>query len=209
MADPIAAARAEAYGALKSANANYAAGKRSDLVKGIERAADLRAAAANSGQNTGNATRQRVASALLREKDVSGFSDAEKSALEGIVQGSRSANVTRAIGNYLGGGGGLGALSATGLGGAAGAAATGTPGGAAIGAAIPPLLGAASKNISNRLTQSALNQADELIRMRSPLYEEMLRAAPLQQVGPTKRAAIARALLAAQMQAKPAGGGGF
>lgn len=204
-----AAARAKAGNLLDEANANYAAGKRSDLVQGIERAADLRAAAANSGQNTGNSIRQRVASALLREKDTAGFSAAEKDALESVVRGSTAANTTRATGNFLGGGGGLGALSASGIGAAAGTMLTGGPWGAAIGATIPPVAGIATKNFSNRLTQSALNQADELIRMRSPVYEAMLRRTPPTAVGPTKEAAVLRALIAAQLSQPRSGGGGF
>ena len=202
------AARKQAAEYLTEANANYAAGKRSDLIQGIERAADLRAAAANSGQNTGNAIRQRVASALLKEKDTAGFNPAEKDALEGIVRGSRNANLTRDIANRLGGGGGLGSAWIGGIGGAGGAALGtqfGAPvAGAAIGAAIPMALGGALKGASNRITQGALKSADEMIRARSPLYEQMLRDAPMVAETPSKTSALIRALLQAEMQQQAA-----
>ena len=202
------AARKQAAEYLAEANANYAAGKRSDLIQGIERAADLRAAAANSGQNTGNAIRQRVASALLKEKDTAGFNPAEKDALEGIVRGSRNANLTRDIANRLGGGGGLGSAWIGGIGGAGGAALGtqfGAPvAGAAIGAAIPMALGGALKGASNRITQGALKSADEMIRARSPLYEQMLRDAPMVAETPSKTSALIRALLQAEMQQQAA-----
>lgn len=156
---------------LEDANANFAAGKRSDLVQGIDRASDLRSAAANSGKNIGNTIRQRVASALLKQRDTAGFSDAEKDLLEGIVRGSRSANVTRDVGNLLGGGGGLGML-ATGAAGGGTGALIGGPAGAAIGSALGTGTGFAVKGLSNRITQRALNSADEALRMRSPLFRQ-------------------------------------
>lgn len=194
-------ARKAAAKALEEANANYAAGKRSDLIQGIDRAADLRASAANSGQNTGNTIRQRVASALLREKDTAGFSAAEKDMLEALVRGSRGANATRAAGNILGGGGGLGALVTGGFGAGAGAVLGGPVGGMA-GAVIPPLAGGAMKGISNRLTQRALMNADEAIRMRSPLYQKRAADAPMEVIRNPSTEAIIRALVAGQMQAE-------
>lgn len=191
------AARKAAAENLNTANANYAAGKRSDTVQGIERAADLRAAAANSGQNTGNAIRQRVASALLKQKDTAGFSANEKDALEAIVRGSRGANATRAAGNILGGGGGLGSMVTAGIGGGTGAM-FGGPVGAAVGATVPPALGGLLKGTSTRITQKALQNADELIRKRSPLYEALLRDAPMVATRDAKAEAIIRALVAGQ-----------
>ena len=182
---------------LREGNANYAAAKRSDLVGGIGTSAELRAAAANSGQNIGNATRSRVASALESPKRISGFNDAERAALEGIVTGSKAANRTRTAGNYLGGGGGLGALSATAAGGAAGGL-VGGPIGAGVGATAAPIAGILSKNLSNRLTTKALSRADELIRKRSPLYEQLLKKAPSEAQKRTRENALIRALLLQQ-----------
>lgn len=65
-----AAAQREAARLLRESNANYAAAKRSSRLTGVEAAAGLRASAANSGQNTGNAIRQRIASVLLSPKKL-------------------------------------------------------------------------------------------------------------------------------------------
>ena len=199
---------------LDRANANWSAGRRSDSLLGIERAADLRAAAANSGQNTGNAIRQRVASALLKQKDIAGFSPAEKDALERIVRGTRGQNMTRRVGNFLGGGQGLGGMTAMGMGGAAGAGigmSVGAPGaGGIIGAMAPVAIGAGLKGASNRMTQKALGAADAMVRSRSPLYEEMLRQTPMEAASPTRRASIMRiinAMMLSQPQAAQSGGG--
>ena len=201
---PPTAAQQRAGQLLAEANANYAAGRRSDLTQGIERAADLRAAAANSGQNTGNTIRQRLASALLKEKDTAGFTPSEKDMLEAIVRGSRSANVTRDIANRLGGGGGLGSAWIGGMGGAAGygvGSALGMPGtGAAVGASAPMLAGGLLKGMSNRITQRALQEADRQIRMRSPVFRQRLQQAPVDVVRNPRTEALIRMLLLEELQ---------
>lgn len=184
---------------LKTGNANFAAARRSDSLTGIERAADLRSAAANSGRNSGNTIRQRVASALLQPKQVSGFNSDEIGALETIVKGTAAQNATRYVGNLLGGGGGLGQMLLTaggaGMGGAAGGGM-----GAALGVAIPVGTGVASKAISNSLTKRALGSADEMVRMRSPLYESLKANAPLEVARQARTESLIRALLMANPQ---------
>lgn len=192
----VVAGPASAAGkALKDARGDYAAYKRSGDVTGIQDAADLRAAAANSGQNTGNSTRGRVASMLLSDKKKAGFSREELAALEGVVEGSGAANATRRVGNLLGGGGGLGQL----LAGGAGAVAGGAVGAPGLGAAGALSLGMGSKALSNKLTRKALSEADELVRKRSPLYERMAKDAPFASPNiPHSRDALIRALLLQQ-----------
>lgn len=187
------AAQQRAGSLLGEANANYAAAKRSDLTQGIERAADLRAAAANSGKNTGNTIRQKVAAALLKGRDTAGFNASEKDALEAIVRGSRSANFTRDLSNKLGGGGGLGQTVLIGLGGAGGS--TFGPVGAGLGGAAPIVLGSGSRALSNRLTAKALSSADDAIRMRSPLYQQRVQQAPMVPARDPNTEALIRALL--------------
>lgn len=199
---------AQAAAALKAGNGNFAAASRSDAITGIERAADLRAAAANSGANTGNAIRQRIVSALLKPKETSGYSPEEIAALEQIARGTPIQNATRWAGNAFGGGGGLGQMVAGGLGAATGAAAAGAPG-AAAGAAIATGAGMGSKALSNYLTTRALGKADEMIRSRSPLYEQMVEDAPLQAIRQAKTERLVRALLAAQAGEASNGGGGW
>ena len=208
----VAGPAAAASNLYKSANANYAAGMRSGQIGGIEHAAELRAAAANSGQNLGNSLRQRTAGILLRPKEIAGYTDAEIKALEGVVQGSRAANTTRALGNLLGGGGGLGAAVTSGLG-AAGGYAAGGPSMGVAGAMAGPIIGGLSKAASNKLTQRALNVVDKATRARSPLYQQMQAEAPMIAENAEPRAAIVRAMLGSALdadtkgnaRAKPAG----
>lgn len=204
----VAGSAPAASAALKEGNANWAAASRSDLIHGIDRASELRANAANSGANTGNTIRSRVASALLQPKKTSGFSPEEIALLEGINKGSPAANSTRYIGNLLGGGGGLGQMLTTAAGAGGGYAAFG-PGGAMIGSTLPTAVGVASKKASNLLTERALRAADEAIRMRSPLYKQMESKVPYEAINPAKKAAVIRALLMSQTAPMNGGGGGY
>lgn len=190
------------------ARGNYAASKRSAQIHGVDEAAALRAAAANSGQNTGNAIRQKLTTFLLNPKATQGFTPEELKAVEQIVMGTGTQNGLRWLGNVLGGGGGLGAGVTAGMG-AAGGAAVGGPAGAAIGATVPPAMGAASKMTYNALIRKALNALDESVRSRSPLYQEMLRQTPAMPI--TLPNAPMRGLLAAGVAGAGtrSGGGGY
>lgn len=206
-ANTLAGAPAAAAKALQEGNANFAAAKRSDLITGIERAADLRAASTNSGANVGNSARQRIASALLSGKQTAGFSPEEIAALEKIVRGTRTQNVTRSVGNLLGGGGGLGRLATSiGAGGAAGAMA-GSPELGVLGGVVVPLVGAGAKQASNAMTQKAIRSADKMIRSRSPLAQAILDKLPAKAPPTGPHSAIIKALLLAEGQG--GGGGGF
>ncbi len=201
-ASVVAGTASDAANALKAGNGNYAAASRSDSLTGIERAADLRASAANSGANTGNAIRQRVASALLKPKETAGYSPEEIAALEQIVTGTPTQNATRYVGNLLGGGGGMGQMLTTAVGAGAGGAAGGGVG-AAIGAAAPIAIGTTSKAISNALTKKALQAADKAVRSRSPLYEAMKDAAPMEVVRQARTEALIRALMMGGQTGQP------
>lgn len=193
-ASVVAGTPSDAANALKTANANFSAAKRSDSLTGIERAGELRAAAANSGQNTGNSLRQRIASLILNPKASSGFNEAELAQLEQINRGTMTQNATRYMGNLLGGGGGLGAAVTGGVAGAGAAISTGNPMMSLLGVAAP-VAGAVSKKVSNSLTQKALSAADDATRMRSPLYEQMAQNAPYEVIPQQRTAALIRALL--------------
>ncbi len=172
-ADPasvLAGPASKAGKAWAEGRANYAAGKRSQTLTGKEWDADLRAAAANSGQNIGNSLRQKIAGLILKEKDVRGFSPIEKGMMERIVRGSKTANRTRNAGNYLGGGGGLGALMTSGAGAGVGYLSGAGPAGAVAGAMAGPVVGGALKQASAGMTRGALHNLDDIVRMRSPLY---------------------------------------
>ena len=177
---------------MAAARGNYAAGKRSNTVGGIGESAELRAAAANSGQNLGNTIRGRMATLTDPQYPMRarGFNAEEKELLEGIARGTIAQNATRNLGNLLGGGGGLGALASTTAGGMVG----GVPGAIAL-----PAAGMASKAASNAMTKRALKKVDEAIRRRSPLFLERQAAQPFEPDIPLTTEAIIRALLAGQL----------
>lgn len=188
--------------ALKEARGNAAAGFRSDRLTGVADAAELRAAAANSGQNLGNSLRGRLASLLLSAKQSRGFSPEELKAIEQVVDGTATTNTLRRVGNMLGAGGGLGQTLMTIVGGAAGGAAGGGAG-AAVGAAAPVVVGTAARQAGNKLTQRQLANVDKMVRMRSPLYEKLLADAPYEANPRMLESEFIRALLAGQMAPTP------
>jgi hypothetical protein len=177
---------------LRDGRANYAAGKRSETLATISERANRRAASANSGQNLDNSIRSRVTSALERPKISGGFDDAERAALEGVAEGTAVTNTARAVGNLLGGGGGLGAALTGAIGGTAGSVFG--PVGIAAGVAAP-VVGFASKRAANAMTDRALGRVDALTRTRSPLYQQMQRDTPMTVVSPEQRALIMRMLM--------------
>jgi len=197
---------------------NYAAGMRSarldgfdeDSFVGVAKAADLRAAAANSGRNLDNAIRTRIASLLLNPKTRAGYSPEELKAIEAISTGNFGRNRVRDVGKYLGGGGGLGGIVAGATAGGAAGSFGARPGmGALIGAAAPTV-GVGANTVANALTRRALGSAGELVRRRSPLYEEMQAAAPME-AAPTAghEAALKAILFALQERSRHEGGGGY
>lgn len=190
----------------READKNYAAFKRSSSLADLERAAEIRAESVNSGQNTANAIRQRIASLLLNPKQAGRFNDEELALLREVSGGTPTANATRFIGNLMGGGGGMGAVVS---GGVAGAAAGGAAGdaltGVAVGAGVPAV-GIGMKKISEYLTRKALDEADTATRMRSPLYQKLLEDAPSEVTRKSGTEALIRLLMATE-SGRNAGGG--
>jgi hypothetical protein len=213
-ADVLAGAPAATARQFERGRGNYAAAQRSnDItgeldrgVTGILEKAELGAQVANSGRNIDNKIRQSIASLLKQEKDISGLTGDEIAALLKSAEGSKLRNAARSIGNKLGGGGGLGQTLIAALGGGAGAAAgmpSGPAGamiGATLGAAVPASIGSGSRGLANLLAKRSLRDVDEMLRKRSPLYEEAITNAPMTPVDPRTRAALIRALLASQQQ---------
>jgi hypothetical protein len=200
--DVLAGTPSAASELFKRGRANYGAAMRSnDLTGTLDRAntgilerAEVRAQAANSGRNLDNTIRSKVASLLEKPKEVSGFNDAELEALNSVVSGGPARNTARYVGNLFGGGGGIGQSGVAALGAGGGAAVGGVPG-ALVGGVAPAVVGSGSKAIANALAKRSLNKADELIRMRSPLFEEALRAAETIPAHLSKKEAIAKMLL--------------
>lgn len=154
---------------LSDARGDYAAARRSQTVTGALETADGNAAAANSGQNIGNAIRQRFNSILKSDKQSSGFKPDEISQMERVRDGTVTGNTTRFAGNMLGGGGGLGAIITAGIGGAA----TAPWGG--VGAALPAV-GYALKKFSDMSVRRQAEILDEMVRSNSPLGQSAPKA---------------------------------
>lgn len=195
---------------------NYAAAMRSnDLNGSLDRAntgilerAEARAQAANSGRNLDNTIRSKIVSLLEKPKEVSGFSDPEIAALNASAEGGAGRNTARYIGNLLGGGGGLGQSAITAIGASTGGVMGGIPG-AVVGGVLPSAIGAGSKSIANALAKRSLNKTDELLRTRSPLYQERVANPEMSVISPEKRAAIARALLLQALQGQQEGSANY
>lgn len=162
----------------KFARGNHAAYERDKTLDAMEEAAKLTASGQHSGMNYGNILRQDVRN-LVNPKypqRARGFSDEEREVLTNVNAGGPVMNTARFAGNYLGGGGGLGALAATG--GALGAIQSNAdPTISSVGALAAPAVGLALRAGTNRGTRNAFAQAMELSRTRSPLYEYQQRAA--------------------------------
>jgi hypothetical protein len=161
-----------AAGLIKEARGNYGAAARAETLDKLAEKADRQAAVANSGLNLDNTLRQRVNSLLSDPKKVRGFSDEERAALNEVAMGTPSRNAIRYASNLLGGGGGLGAVTA-GLASGLLGAAVGGPIGGAVGA-IPPVVGLLGRKYGAAATRNALGAANEMVRQRSPMYEGIL-----------------------------------
>lgn len=172
--DVIAGDPKAAGEALDTANADYSAAKHAETIDNKTIRAELRAAASNSGHNVANTIRQRMADILNPERSdlQRGFQPDELAAMEQIVRGTKTQNALRWAGNYLGGGGGLGALHTSGIGAGIGATIAG-PVGAAIGAVTPPAIGYLLKAMGNRGTLADAAKLSEMIRSRAPLSSSM------------------------------------
>jgi hypothetical protein len=209
--DILAGAPAATQNLFEAGRGNYAAGMRSNDITGVlDRAntgilerAETRAQAANSGRNIDNTIRSKVASVLEKPKEISGLSDEELAALNSVVEGGAGRNTARYIANLMGGGGGVGQSGMAAIGAGLGGAGGGIPG-AIVGGVIPAVVGSGAKAIANALAKRDLRAVDELLRKRSPLFEERLANAEMKPASAESRAAaarfIAQALLAQENQ---------
>jgi hypothetical protein len=160
-ADVISGNPQTAAAILKEANANYAAAERSNAINAKLVRAELRAAAANSGQNVANTIRQRMADILINPNLQRGYTAAELAQIERIVRGTNIGNTARYAKNIFGGGGGLGTL-------ATGAVGTVAAGPAGIALAAPGVLG---RVIADASTMQQVRILDQMLRSRAPLAQ--------------------------------------
>ena len=155
----------QAAALLREANRNYAAAERALEIDRKLMRAELRSASANSGQNTGNTIRARMADVLLSPKLMRGYTAQELAAMEKIVRGTAAENLLRRIGKFGGGGGGLGQLAATSAGGGL-AYALDDPRYLAL-----PLAGMGALGAANRMTAAQAARLNAMIRARAPLAQ--------------------------------------
>lgn len=149
---------------LAEARANYSAAEGAATIDRKTVRAELRAAAANSGRNMSNTMRQRIADILLDPAQMRGYSQNEIALMNQIVRGGKVENAIRYAGNFLGGGGGLGAMLTT-------AEGIKTLGPVGVALSLP---GAALKSLSNAITMKNIDRLNEMIRADSPLGRQMI-----------------------------------
>lgn len=149
---------------LKEGRQNWAAAERLETLDKKQAAAEIRAGSVNSGMNAANKIRQNLASVLLSPKQSAGWSPEAMQQAERVVGGTPIGNTARYVRNWMGAGGGLGGLAATG----AGALVGGAPGAAAA-AGIG--IGAHLIDAASTARQMALLRA--LLSKESPLAQNM------------------------------------
>jgi hypothetical protein len=151
----------EAAESLLTADANYAAMKRGQQLDQAKDVAGLRTGRAGYGGNAVNAMRQ-VLSPIVEKAikgKTTGFNTEEIRAMNEIVTGTTATNVLRGVGQLSPSKGAIQTGIAIGSGGATAAA------------------GAAANKLATILTSKQIDRLNELVRKRSPAYEEALNAA--------------------------------
>lgn len=171
--DVIAGDPASAAKIWKEARGNWASATKADKLDMIQFRAELRAAAANSGQNIDNTLRQRMVDIMADPAKARSFSKDEQKLMQRVIEGSDTRNTLRFTSNMMGGGGGVGMPIVAAIGGAATAGAPIPFAGAAL-----PLVGMALKKMQNALAVRELDQLHTLIRSGSPLARRL--GGPLQ-----------------------------
>jgi hypothetical protein len=181
---------------LQKARGNWGAAARATEAQNATGNAEIQAASTGSGRNIGNATRQKFKSALMDDaKRLGGYSPEEIAQREKVVFGSPVGNTARAVANMTGGGGGIGATIA----GPIFAATSGDPIG--LSSLAIPAVGYAAKKIENASVVRNASKLDDMLRQRSPLFQDALaNRPPPAAISPlqanAERIATLRALLA-------------
>lgn len=146
---------------LQNADKDYSAGRTAQRLDKREAKAELRASGEHSGLNYGNKLIQNVHNMLLNDKEARGLTEAERTTLKNISSGPLF-NSIRYAGNLMGGGGGLGALTA----GAVGAHLAGHDE-----AFAAPLTGLGLRLLGNRMVAGRAAKASAQIRARAPFSQ--------------------------------------
>ena len=182
--DVVSGNAAAANQALTDARGNFAAMKRATDVSNALGRAENQAGSTYSGHNLDNATRQQLRPILNQKEGVSktpafqDYTPDEIAALRGSVNGSFVRNAIRDVGKQLGGGGGLGNITA-GLGTGVTAHEAGADPLTSIGLGLGAMVGGrALGGLANRMTAAEAERMAALLRSRSPLANQMRANAP-------------------------------
>lgn len=189
--DAIKERSPEIAAALKQTDKDYAIRRASEALTKKITEAEMAGQSKYSGLGTGDAIRNRVEQ-FLKSNDARYISDSARTALEEVAKGSATEKTLRFVAKALGGGSGLGFLTAAGIGGAG--AYTGNP---YLLAAAP--LGFGARLASNALTKNQAKLASALLRSESSLGQN----AAVRMI-PQLTAAQKRALAAALISRSPA-----
>ena len=185
---------------LRNAGADYSASKKIGILDALERRADIKRGASNSGKNL-NTERQEVKSFILNQKNARGLSDDQMAAAETAAVGTIPGNVARSIANKWDQSGGLSAQNMMSHGGAGSAAAYAAN--KLLGTDIDPVLagivmalsakgaGKVARGVANASEQRSLDKFRQSILEESPSARRSMAWDEAQ----ARRAALVKALL--------------
>lgn len=181
------AAASEAAAQSVLARESHSGYKRALISDALRRNAEGQAQSTYSGLNLENELRKQYRSLLAIDKKTglsgaqkAGFDADEIARMEQFRSGADTPgrNLLRWGAKTAGGGSGIGFLAAGAAGGGAGAYASDDP--RWYGAAALPVAGLALRGAGNRLAMRNMQQIDELLRQRNPLYQERLATSGMQ-----------------------------
>ena len=181
------AAAREATAIAERARGNHGAYRRGEFFDDILNNAQNTAGSTYSGLNLQNFARQGVRSALRQTKGESpaskvGMNDDEIAALTRFARVPLGDGTLRYFDRLMGGGGGLGAVVAGGTaGGAASQYLADNPTWGGLAGVAIPAAGLGLRLLGNRRAMQNMNDLGDMIRQRSPLYQERAATAPMVQ----------------------------
>jgi hypothetical protein len=160
----------------QAAIANFREGSLGQAIANKADRATYGAAAANSGMNIENKLRQSLVSIVFDPRKLGRYSDETQQLMKEVVNGTKPLNALRAVGNLLGGGGGLAAAS-YGLAGAIPSLITGNP--LHLLTAALPVAGNITKRIGNRATMRKMDEIAQQALAQSPYVQQRMAGAPV------------------------------
>jgi hypothetical protein len=181
------AAAAEAARISQVARDSRSALGRSETLQNLTSDAQRQAARSHSGLNLENNLRTALDTQLLKatsesaKRRLATFNPEERTMLENFVTGGagRGANTLRYVGNFLGGGGGVGALATTAAGAGYHGLTTGDWSGAGLGGGALAGAGLGLRMAANRAANRRMQTMRDTISERSPLYQYWRTQAPM------------------------------